>query len=75
MWLKHSHHYAPEMISSSGNKNSSCQRTESGEMTCVYNLLMRNFSSDDAGTYYCVLTSCGQILFGNGTVIINSKTV
>uniref|UniRef100_A0A8D0CPB0 Ig-like domain-containing protein n=1 Tax=Sander lucioperca TaxID=283035 RepID=A0A8D0CPB0_SANLU len=63
-WLKNSHHSAPQMIYYSGNK--SCQRTESGETSCVYELLLRNLSSDDAGTFYCVLTSCGQTLFGNG---------
>uniref|UniRef100_A0A8C9YVK3 Novel immune-type receptor 8 n=1 Tax=Sander lucioperca TaxID=283035 RepID=A0A8C9YVK3_SANLU len=67
-WLKNSHHSAPQMIYYSGNK--SCQRTESGETSCVYELLLRNLSSDDAGTFYCVLTSCGQTLFGNGTRII-----
>ncbi|XP_037615475.1 signal-regulatory protein beta-2-like [Sebastes umbrosus] len=66
-WLKNSLHYAPQMIYASGDKI--CQRTESGGTTCVYSLLMRNLSSDDAGTYYCVVTSCGQTLFGNGTRI------
>uniref|UniRef100_A0A4W6DVZ6 Ig-like domain-containing protein n=1 Tax=Lates calcarifer TaxID=8187 RepID=A0A4W6DVZ6_LATCA len=78
MWLKHSDHAAPETIYSSGNKNNTCQRTkkDSEETTCVYNLLLRNLSSDDAGTYYCVVTSYGQTLLGNGTRInIFSKTV
>uniref|UniRef100_A0A3B4ZR75 Uncharacterized LOC103361185 n=1 Tax=Stegastes partitus TaxID=144197 RepID=A0A3B4ZR75_9TELE len=70
MWLKNSDHSAPEMIHSSGNQNDTCQ-TVSGETTCVYNLLMRNVSPDDAGIYHCVVTLCGQILFGNGTAIIN----
>lgn len=74
MWLKNSLHSAPQMIYSSGNKNRSCQGTESGQTTCVYNLLKRNLSSDDAGTYYCAVTSCGQITFGNGTRInVHSK--
>ncbi|XP_039677579.1 signal-regulatory protein beta-2-like [Perca fluviatilis] len=70
-WLKNSHHSASQMIYYSGNK--SCWRTESGETSCVYELLLRNLSSDDAGTFYCVLTSCGQTLFGNGTRIIVHK--
>ncbi|XP_053199012.1 immunoglobulin kappa light chain-like [Scomber japonicus] len=71
LWLKNSDHSAPEMIHSSGNKNNSCQKTEtgSGEATCVYHLLMRNLSSDDAGTYYCAVTSCGEVMFGKGTKI------
>ncbi|XP_039677580.1 signal-regulatory protein beta-2-like [Perca fluviatilis] len=72
-WLKNSHHSAPQMIYYSGNK--SCRRTESGETSCVYELLLRNLSSDDAGTFYCVLTSCGQTLFGNGTRIIVHRDV
>ncbi|KAG8006280.1 Obscurin, partial [Nibea albiflora] len=68
-WLKSSHHSAPQMIYSSGIKNHTCQRSESGEATCVFDLLMKNLSSDDAGTYYCAVSSCGQTLFGNGTRI------
>ncbi|XP_026208364.1 signal-regulatory protein beta-2-like isoform X2 [Anabas testudineus] len=71
VWLKNSDHSAPEIIYFSGNNNSTCQRTENETSTCVYTLLMRNLSSDDAGTYYCAVTSCGQILFGNGTRIID----
>nr|XP_020445046.1 uncharacterized protein LOC109953954 isoform X2 [Monopterus albus] len=69
MWLKNSDHSAPETIHSSENRNDSCQRSESGETTCEYNFVMRSQSSDDTGTYYCVVTSCGQMLFGNGTWI------
>ncbi|CAK6973019.1 signal-regulatory protein beta-2-like [Scomber scombrus] len=71
LWLKNSDNSDPEMISSSGNKNDTCKKTEtgSGEATCVYHLVMRNLSSDDAGTYYCAVTSCGEVLFGKGTKI------
>ncbi|XP_041840420.1 uncharacterized protein LOC121639325 [Melanotaenia boesemani] len=74
VWLKNSEKSAPEMIYSSEDQNRSCQRTESGQTTCVSNLLMKDVHSEDAGTYYCVVTSCGRILFGNGTTIINSDT-
>uniref|UniRef100_A0A0F8CKD3 Signal-regulatory protein beta-2 n=1 Tax=Larimichthys crocea TaxID=215358 RepID=A0A0F8CKD3_LARCR len=74
-WLKSSHHSAPQMIYSSGIKNHTCQSSESGETTCLFNFLMKNLSSDDAGTCYCVVSSCGQTLFGNGTRIhVHSKT-
>ncbi|XP_071776186.2 signal-regulatory protein beta-2-like [Centroberyx gerrardi] len=68
-WLKNSHNSGPEMIYSSGNKNDSCEKTETGsqQTSCVYNLPKKNLSSADAGTYYCVVASCGEILFGNGT--------
>ncbi|XP_071776193.1 signal-regulatory protein beta-2-like [Centroberyx gerrardi] len=69
VWLKNSHNSGPEMIYSSGNKNDSCEKTETGsqQTSCVYNLPKKNLSSADAGTYYCVVASCGEILFGNGT--------
>ncbi|XP_047441776.1 uncharacterized protein LOC125008533 [Mugil cephalus] len=37
--------------------------------SCVYHLskTIQNFS--DAGTYYCALVTCGQILFGEGTKV------
>ncbi|KAM7377561.1 hypothetical protein PAMA_014056 [Pampus argenteus] len=70
LWLKSSVHFAPEIIYSE-NTRDTCQRNESGsgEATCVYKHLMRNLSSDDAGTYYCAVTSCGEVVFGNGTRI------
>uniref|UniRef100_A0A3B4Y2S7 Ig-like domain-containing protein n=1 Tax=Seriola lalandi dorsalis TaxID=1841481 RepID=A0A3B4Y2S7_SERLL len=34
---------------------------------CVYNLWKRSVSLSDAGTYYCAVASCGEILFGGGT--------
>uniref|UniRef100_A0A3Q1EB84 Immunoglobulin kappa light chain-like n=1 Tax=Acanthochromis polyacanthus TaxID=80966 RepID=A0A3Q1EB84_9TELE len=71
-WLKNSDNSAPEMIYTSGDQNDSCQ---AGAATCVYELLMRNLSYEDAGVYHCVVSSCGQILLGNGTTITNRKTV
>ncbi|CAB1351610.1 unnamed protein product [Coregonus sp. 'balchen'] len=41
--------------------------TRSDAGSCVYNLPKRNLSLSDAGTYYCAVASCGEILFGNGT--------
>ncbi|XP_051800166.1 immunoglobulin kappa light chain-like [Acanthochromis polyacanthus] len=67
-WLKNSDNSAPEMIYTSGDQNDSCQ---AGAATCVYELLMRNLSYEDAGVYHCVVSSCGQILLGNGTTITN----
>ncbi|XP_029931636.1 signal-regulatory protein beta-2-like [Myripristis murdjan] len=67
-WLKSSESSGPQIILA-GNKSESCERTESGspETSCVYKLPKQNLSSDDAGTYYCVVASCGETLFGNGT--------
>uniref|UniRef100_UPI003AAA88C4 signal-regulatory protein beta-2-like n=1 Tax=Centroberyx gerrardi TaxID=166262 RepID=UPI003AAA88C4 len=68
-WLKNSQNSGRVMIYYSGNKSDNCEKTETGsqQTSCVYNLPKKNLSSADAGTYYCVVASCGEILFGNGT--------
>ncbi|CAB1337485.1 unnamed protein product [Coregonus sp. 'balchen'] len=35
--------------------------------SCVYSLSKNNLSLSDAGTYYCAVATCGEILFGHGT--------
>ncbi|KAJ8337709.1 hypothetical protein SKAU_G00366750 [Synaphobranchus kaupii] len=37
------------------------------QQSCVYNFPKRNLSFSDAGTYYCAVATCGEILFGGGT--------
>nr|XP_033479873.1 signal-regulatory protein beta-2-like [Epinephelus lanceolatus] len=46
-----------------------CEKSpEAGSpQTCVYSFSKNNVSSSDAGTYYCAVATCGEILFGNGT--------
>uniref|UniRef100_A0A8C7CQ82 Ig-like domain-containing protein n=1 Tax=Oncorhynchus kisutch TaxID=8019 RepID=A0A8C7CQ82_ONCKI len=51
-------------------RSDQCENSpEAGSPTqsCVYNLPKRMLSLSDAGTYYCAVDSCGEILFGNGT--------
>ncbi|XP_069015424.1 uncharacterized protein [Embiotoca jacksoni] len=36
---------------------------------CTLNLAIKSVSSSDAGTYYCALDSCGEIVFGDGTKV------
>ncbi|XP_060887415.1 uncharacterized protein LOC132958530 [Labrus mixtus] len=38
--------------------------------SCVYHLQKVNVSSSDAGTYYCAVASCGEILFGDGSKLL-----
>ncbi|XP_076581413.1 immunoglobulin kappa light chain-like isoform X2 [Chaetodon auriga] len=40
---------------------------ESHVKNCTLNLTINSMNSSDAGTYYCALASCGEIVFGNGT--------
>ncbi|XP_016403071.1 uncharacterized protein LOC107736044 [Sinocyclocheilus rhinocerous] len=34
--------------------------------SCVYSLSLRNIKPSDAGTYYCAVVTCTEILFGHG---------
>ncbi|KAK6292021.1 hypothetical protein J4Q44_G00378060 [Coregonus suidteri] len=70
-WFRHgSGESRPGIIYTHGNRSDQCEKNpEAGSPTqsCVYNLPKRNLSLSDAGTYYCAVASCGEILFGNGT--------
>ncbi|KAJ8008363.1 hypothetical protein DPEC_G00104050 [Dallia pectoralis] len=70
-WFRHdSGESHPGIIYTHGDRSGQCKNsTETGSPTqsCVYNLPKRNLSLSDAGTYYCAVVSCGEILFGNGT--------
>ncbi|XP_036404990.1 uncharacterized protein LOC118791647 [Megalops cyprinoides] len=61
---------SPGVIYTHGNSSDQCERTSgagSPTQSCVYKLPKRNLSPSDAGTYYCAVATCGEILFGNGT--------
>uniref|UniRef100_A0A8C7LTW6 Ig-like domain-containing protein n=1 Tax=Oncorhynchus mykiss TaxID=8022 RepID=A0A8C7LTW6_ONCMY len=70
-WFRHgSGESRPGIIYTHGDRSDQCEKSpEAGSPTqsCVYNLPKRNLSLSDAGTYYCAVASCGEILFGNGT--------
>ncbi|XP_035264010.1 immunoglobulin superfamily member 3-like [Anguilla anguilla] len=60
----------PGIIYTHGNRSDECKRSSgavSPSQSCVYNFPKRNLSPSDAGTYYCAVATCGEILFGNGT--------
>uniref|UniRef100_A0A8P4G509 Ig-like domain-containing protein n=1 Tax=Dicentrarchus labrax TaxID=13489 RepID=A0A8P4G509_DICLA len=58
----------PSLIYTHGNSGDECEKSPEAHspQKCVYNF-SKNISSSDAGTYYCAVASCGEILFGNGT--------
>ncbi|XP_031688135.1 uncharacterized protein LOC109879325 isoform X2 [Oncorhynchus kisutch] len=70
-WFRHgSGESHPGIIYTHGDRSDQCEKiSEAGSPTqsCVFNLPKRNLSLSDAGTYYCAVASCGEILFGNGT--------
>ncbi|KAJ8337719.1 hypothetical protein SKAU_G00366850 [Synaphobranchus kaupii] len=60
----------PGIIYTHGTRSDECQRSSgavSPTQSCIYNFPKRNLSLSDAGTYYCAVATCGEILFGNGT--------
>ncbi|XP_064875158.1 uncharacterized protein LOC115131196 [Oncorhynchus nerka] len=60
----------PGVIYTSGKRSDECKKspeTPSPTQSCVYSLSKNNLSLSDAGTYYCAVATCGEILFGNGT--------
>uniref|UniRef100_A0A8C7Q8M8 Ig-like domain-containing protein n=1 Tax=Oncorhynchus mykiss TaxID=8022 RepID=A0A8C7Q8M8_ONCMY len=73
-WFRHgSGKSHPGIIYSIGDRSDQCENSseaESSTQSCVYNLPKRNLSLSDAGTYYCAVASCGEILFGNGTKLV-----
>uniref|UniRef100_A0A8C9V6Q1 Novel immune-type receptor 9 n=1 Tax=Scleropages formosus TaxID=113540 RepID=A0A8C9V6Q1_SCLFO len=76
-WFRHgSGESLPGLIYTHGNRSDECERSpEAGSPThgCVYSLPKRNLSRSDAGIYYCAVVTCGDILFGNGTVVNELK--
>ncbi|KAK2913441.1 hypothetical protein Q8A67_001840 [Cirrhinus molitorella] len=70
-WFRHeSGDTHPGIIYKHGNINDRCEKSsekDSHVRSCVYNLLKKNLSLTDAGTYYCAVATCGEILFGNGS--------
>ena len=56
------------LIYAHGNSADECEKSPDGRspQKCVYSF-SKNISSSDAGTYYCAVATCGEILFGNGT--------
>ncbi|XP_064811932.1 uncharacterized protein LOC135527264 [Oncorhynchus masou masou] len=70
----------PGVIYTPGNRRDGCKKnpeTPSPTQSCVYSLSKNNLSLSDAGTYYCAVVTCGEILFGEGTKlnIIKGSTV
>ncbi|XP_042258225.1 uncharacterized protein LOC121890035 [Thunnus maccoyii] len=67
-WFKNSQESHPGIIYTHGGRNDQCERNNNTQThTCVYNLPMKSVNLSHTGTYYCAVTSCGQIVFGNGT--------
>ncbi|XP_030595571.1 uncharacterized protein LOC115787134 [Archocentrus centrarchus] len=58
----------PKIIYTDRNKNNKCEEISDPQDSCVYNFY-KDINTSDAGTYYCAVATCGEILFGNGTTV------
>ncbi|KAM9377758.1 signal-regulatory protein beta-2-like [Pholidichthys leucotaenia] len=66
-WFKAgSHRSYPDIIYTDGNRSNECGKRTDIQKSCVHHL-SKNISSSDAGTYYCAVVTCEEILFGKGT--------
>ncbi|XP_068571668.1 polymeric immunoglobulin receptor-like [Cebidichthys violaceus] len=57
----------PSVIYAQRNNSAGCEKSPEAHspQKCVYSF-SKNVGSSDAGTYYCAVATCGEILFGNG---------
>uniref|UniRef100_A0A3P9CMV6 Ig-like domain-containing protein n=1 Tax=Maylandia zebra TaxID=106582 RepID=A0A3P9CMV6_9CICH len=58
----------PNIIYSDGNRKNECEKRSETQKNCVYHF-SKNVSAFDAGTYYCAVATCGEIIFGNGSSV------
>ncbi|XP_059201637.1 uncharacterized protein LOC131981379 [Centropristis striata] len=56
----------PNIIYTDGESSHECEKKSDSQKSCVY-CFSKNVTSSDAGTYYCAVATCGEILFGNIT--------
>uniref|UniRef100_A0A3B4YMT1 Ig-like domain-containing protein n=1 Tax=Seriola lalandi dorsalis TaxID=1841481 RepID=A0A3B4YMT1_SERLL len=63
-----SHEFHLTLLYAHGQDGDICEKTLEAQLTqkCVYNF-SKSISFSDAGTHYCAVVMCGEILFGNGT--------
>ncbi|XP_042256886.1 uncharacterized protein LOC121889190 [Thunnus maccoyii] len=67
-WFRHGASQ-PAVIYPRAGQYKNISNEESVTKSCTINLSIKSVSSSDAGIYYCALSSCGEIVFGNGTEI------
>ncbi|XP_033995957.1 uncharacterized protein LOC117490350 [Trematomus bernacchii] len=58
--------FRPNIMYTDGRRQEECEKLPDTQKSCVYRF-SKNFSSSDAGTYYCAVATCGEILFGDVT--------
>uniref|UniRef100_A0A672ZQY9 Ig-like domain-containing protein n=1 Tax=Sphaeramia orbicularis TaxID=375764 RepID=A0A672ZQY9_9TELE len=60
----------PNLIYAQKNRGDECEQSpEAGSLQKCFYSFSKNVSSSDAGTYFCAVAACGEIMIGNGTKI------
>ncbi|XP_071334074.1 uncharacterized protein, partial [Trachinotus anak] len=67
-WFRHGYHQG--ILHTHRDQCGQVSTPGSPSQSCVYHLQKMNLNSSDAGTYYCAVASCGDILFGNGSKLL-----
>nr|XP_040039161.1 uncharacterized protein LOC120823130 [Gasterosteus aculeatus aculeatus] len=67
-WFQHGSRQG--VLKARGDKCKPVSSPPASSQSCVYHLQKVNVSSSDAGTYYCAVASCGELLFGNGSELL-----
>ena len=57
----------PGLIYTHRDRIDQCERKPDNKTQCVYNLSMERLNRSHAGTYYCAVSACGHVVFGDGT--------
>ncbi|CAI5652798.1 signal-regulatory protein beta-2-like [Oreochromis niloticus] len=69
LWVRTGANQAhPNIIYTDTNRSNECEKSSDPQDRCVFRF-SKNVSSSDAGTYYCAVSTCGEILFGNGITL------
>uniref|UniRef100_A0A671XXH4 Uncharacterized LOC115568723 n=2 Tax=Sparus aurata TaxID=8175 RepID=A0A671XXH4_SPAAU len=58
----------PNILYTDGNRRDECEDRSDTQKSCVHHFSQK-VNSSDAGTYYCAVATCGEILFGNGAKV------
>ncbi|XP_047441568.1 signal-regulatory protein beta-2-like [Mugil cephalus] len=66
LWFRAGSQTHPNIIYTDGDISNKCEKRSETQKRCVYSF-SKDVSSSDAGTYYCAVATCREILFGNGT--------
>ncbi|XP_028285546.1 uncharacterized protein LOC114451169 [Parambassis ranga] len=64
-WIRHGASQPAVLYPSEGQ----CTSLPNGRTNCSLNLTLNAVRSSDAGTYYCAVASCGEVVIGDGTEV------